>query len=324
MTAERRSRDPWPPVERPRFAAIRDHWRVSRDCFAVACRRLGSSLLVWLLIGMSLALPAALYILERSLTAAAAQWDGRPGFTVYLQTGTDTDVARALAARLDARPEIERAWVITPEQALEEFGEGLAIADALEVLGENPLPASVRATVADGVPEAELRRLIDEQRAGEHVDEVAMEKAWLERMAAISAVVGRVGWMLAGIFGLGAALVTASSVRLVIESRLEELSMQKLVGGTDAFVRRPFLYYGLFYGVGGGVVAAMLVAGSMLALEAPLAALFDSYGERLEERLAIHGMDELLVGALIGAGGLLGVCGALIASNRRLKQVDVV
>ena len=320
MTIEGKSRDPWPPVERPRFAAIRDHWRVSRDCFAVACRRLGSSLLVWLLIGMSLALPAALYILERSLTAAAAQWDGRPGFTVYLQTGTDIGVARALAARLDARPEVERAWVITPEQALEEFGEDLAIADALEVLGENPLPASVRATVADGVDEAALRRLIDGQRADEHVDEVAMEQAWLERMAAISDVVGRVGWMLAGIFGLGAALVTASSVRLVIESRLEELSMQKLVGGTDAFVRRPFLYYGLFYGVGGGVVAAMLVAGSMLALEAPLAALFDSYGEPL----AIHGMDEALVGALIGAGGLLGVCGALIASNRRLKQVDVV
>ena len=315
-----RARDPWPPVERPPFAALRDHWRVSRDCFAIACRRLGSSLLVWLLIGMSLALPAALYILERSLTAAAARWDGRPSFTVYLRTGTDIGVAQALAARLDAGPEVERAWVITPEQALEEFGEGLAIADALEVLGENPLPASVRATVADGVAEAELRRLLDEQRAGEHVDEVAIEKAWLERMAAISEVVGRVGWMLAGIFGLGAALVTASSVRLVIESRLEELSMQKLVGGTDAFVRRPFLYYGLFYGVGGGVVAAMLVAGSMLALEAPLAALFDSYGEPL----VVHGMDEALVGALIGAGGLLGVCGALIASNRRLKQVDVV
>ena len=320
MKIGRRSRDPWPPVERPPFAAIRDHWRVSRDCFAIACRRLWSSLLVWLLIGMSLALPAALYILQRSLAAAAAQWDGRPSFTVYLQTGTDIGVARTLAARLDAEPEIERAWVITPEQALEEFGEGLAIADALGVLGENPLPASVRATVADGVGEAALRRLIDEQSAGEQVDEVAIEKAWLERMAAISAVVGRVGWILAGIFGLGAALVTASSVRLVIESRLEELSMQKLMGGTDAFVRRPFLYYGLFYGVGGGVVAAMLVAGSLLALEAPLATLFGSY----DERLAIHGMGTALVGALLGAGGLLGVCGALIASNRRLRQVELV
>ena len=241
-------------------------------------------------------------------------------FTVYLQTGTDVGVARALAARLDARPEVERAWVITPEQALAEFGEGLAIADALEVLGENPLPASVRATLADGVAQAELRRLIDEQRAGEHVDEVAMEKAWLERMAAISTVVGRVGWMLAGIFGLGAALVTASSVRLVIESRLEELSMQKLVGGTDAFVRRPFLYYGLFYGVGGGVVAAMLVAGAMIALEAPLATLFASY----DETLAIQGVDAPLVGVLFGAGGLLGICGALIASSRRLRQVELV
>ena len=320
MTTEGRDRDPWPPVERPPLAAIRDHWRVSRDCFAVACRRFGSSLLVWLLIGMSLALPAALYILQRSLAAAVAEWDGRPGFTVYLQTGTDIGVARALAIRLDARPEVERAWVVTPEQALEEFGEGLAIADALAVLGENPLPASVRATLADGLAEAELRRLIDEQRAGEHVDDVALEKAWLERMAAISAVVGRVGWMLAGIFALGAALVTASSVRLVIESRLEELSMQKLVGGTDAFVRRPFLYYGLFYGAGGGVVAAMLVAGSMLALAAPLAALFDSYGQPL----ALHGVDGALVGILVGVGGLLGIGGALIASARRLKQVELV
>ena len=134
-------------------------------------------------------------------------------FTVYLQTGTDIGVARTLAAAARRRAG-NRTGVghYARNRRLEEFGEGLAIADALEVLGENPLPASVRATVADGVGEAALRRLIDEQSAGEQVDEVAMEKAWLERMAAISAVVGRVGWILAGIFGLGAALVTASSV----------------------------------------------------------------------------------------------------------------
>ena len=274
---------------------------------------------MWLLVGISLALPSALYILQRNLAAVASQWDGRPSFTVYLQTGTDVGVARVLAAGLDEITEVERAWVITPEQALEDFGEGLAIADALEVLGENPLPASVRATVADGVGEAVLQALIDGLRAAEHVDEVAMERAWLERMGAISALVGRVGWILAGIFGLGAALVTASSVRLVIESRLEELRVQKLVGGTNAFVRRPFLYFGLFYGVGGGVVAAMLVSGLLIALEAPLERLFSSY----HERLAIHGMSAPLVGVLLGVGGLLGVCGALIASGRRLRGVEL-
>ncbi|MDE0450864.1 MAG: permease-like cell division protein FtsX [Gammaproteobacteria bacterium] len=319
MSNERGSRDPWPPVQRPRFAWIRDHWRVGWDCFAIACRRLWSSLLVWLLVGISLALPTALYILQRNLAAVASQWDGRPSFTVYLQTGTDVGVARVLATRLDAETEVERAWVITPEQALEDFGEGLAIADALEVLGENPLPASVRATVADGVGEAELQALVDGLRKAEQVDEVAMERAWLERMGAISALVGRVGWILAGIFGLGAALVTASSVRLVIESRLEELRVQKLVGGTNAFVRRPFLYFGLFYGVGGGVVAAMLVSGLLIALEAPLERLFSSY----HERLAIHGMSAPLVGVLLGVGGLLGVCGALIASGRRLRGVEL-
>ncbi len=312
-------RDPWPPVQRPRFAWIRDHWRVSRDCFTLACRRLWSSLLVWLLIGISLALPAALYLLQRNLAAAAGQWDGRPSFTVYLQTGIEIGVAEGIADRLDAQPEVERAWVITPQQALAEFSEGLTITDALEVLGENPLPASVRATVADGVSEGELQRFIAEQSAAEGVDEVVLEKAWLERMAAISDFVGRVGWILAAVFGLGAALVTASSVRLVIESRLEELSVQKLVGGTDAFVRRPFLYFGLFYGVGGGMVAAMLVAGSLVALEAPLVTLFDSY----KERLTIEGMGGPLVGALLGVGGLLGLFGALIATNRRLKQVEL-
>ena len=312
-------RDPWPPVQRPRFAWIRDHWRVSRDCFTLACRRLWSSLLVWLLIGISLALPAALYLLQRNLAAAAGQWDGRPSFTVYLQTGIEIGVAEGIADRLDAQPEVERAWVITPQQALAEFSEGLTITDALEVLGENPLPASVRATVADGVSEEKLRRFIAEQSAAEGVDEVVLEKAWLERMAAISDFVGRVGWILAAVFGLGAALVTASSVRLVIESRLEELSVQKLVGGTDAFVRRPFLYFGLFYGVGGGMVAAMLVAGSLVALEAPLVTLFDSY----KERLTIEGMGGPLVGALLGVGGLLGLFGALIATNRRLKQVEL-
>ena len=315
-----RQTDPWPAHARPAFATVRDHARVAGESFYFVSSRVGASLVIWLLIGIALALPGGLYLIERNLTGAMDRWEGRVGLSVYFEPGSGSAGAQALAARLEAMEETERVWVVTPEEALEEF-RGLAeVSDALDLLEDNPLPASVRVSLADGVPTAAVSRLAGEVSADEAVEEVVIETTWLERLAAIAAAVERLGWMLAGLFGLGAALVTLSSVRLAIESRLPELRVQKLVGGTDAFVRRPFLYLGIIYGVGGGVLAAVLNAAALLALEVPLRTLLESYGQDLE----LTGLDHIFAGVLLGVGALLGVCGAMVASRQRLRGLEPV
>ncbi len=312
--------DPWPAHPRPLAATARDHARVARESFHFVNSRIGASLLVWLLIGIALALPAGLYLLDRNVAGTMERWEGRAGLSVYFEPGADVRAARSMAARLQAKAEAQTVWVVTPEEALREFQGQSGLSDALDLLSDNPLPASVRISLADGVSAAARARLVAELGSQDAVEEVVVETAWLERLAAIGAVVERLGWMLAGFFGLGATLVTVASVRLAIEARLEELKVQKLVGATDAFARRPFLYLGVIYGAGGGVLAAVLNAATGVALEAPLGRLFEGYGRDLEW----SGLDHIFASGLVAVGAALGVCGAMIASRQRLRGLDPV
>jgi cell division transport system permease protein len=282
--------------------------------------RLGTSLVVWILIGIALALPGGLYVLERNLNALAADWQGRPGLSIYFDRDASASLARDLGATLEADAAVEAVKLVSAEEALAEFQQVADVADALSLLGENPLPMSLRVTPKAGAEPAALERLAERAGKAKGVHEVAIEKTWLERLQAMTTVVWRLGWILAALFALGAVLVTATSVRLAIEARLEELRVMILVGATRPYIRRPFLYFGLIYGLGGGVVGAMLIASVLRVVEAPVAALIGSYGSSFE----LGGFTPGFLAGLLIAGGVLGVAGALVAARQRLRDLTVV
>ncbi len=231
------------------------------------------------MIGIALALPAALYLLQTNLALISDQWEGRPGISVYLRVDADAALGASLRDELAGDPKVERVTLVTADAALAEFQQFSGVSDALAHLDRNPLPASLRVILKDGIEPAEFDSMATRLRAMAGVDEVSIEKTWLERVQAMTGVVRRLGWMLAATFALGAVLVTATSVRLAIESRLDELRVMKLVGATDGYIRRPFLYFGLFYGLGGGIVGAMLISTALALVEAPLSTLLGSYGK---------------------------------------------
>ena len=179
--------------------------------------------------------------------------------------------------------------------------------------------ALVRARFVPRLSAEELDRLVASAQGLPGVVEVVVEKTWLERLNELSSVVTRLGVLLGVLFGLGAVLVTASSVRLAIESRLEELRVLKMVGASAGQIRRPFLYFGALYGFGGGVIAAMLIALTLLVLEGPLQALLGSY----EQALNLAGFDPIFLGALLAIASVLGVAGALMAARQRLNQLEI-
>jgi cell division transport system permease protein len=320
-------RDPWGSSERRGPSAwvgaverwSRDHIRVARESGAFLSHRLPTSLLVWLLIGIALALPGGLHLLQVNLAAIADRWEGRPGISVFFEVGASESDTRALAARLEEDDHVRRVVLVTAEAALAEFKQYAGVADALSHLGSNPLPASLRIVLEDGSPAAAFEALAARVAAAPGVDEVTIERTWLERLEAMTGVVRRLGWFLAALFALGAVLVTATSVRLAIEGRLEELKVMKLVGATDAYLRRPFLYFGLLYGLGGGLAGAMLISTVLVVVEAPLAALIGSYGSRLE----FAGLTPGFFLGLLVLGGVLGVAGALVAVRQRLRHLDI-
>jgi cell division transport system permease protein len=259
-------------------------------------------------------------VLERNLASLASDWQGRPGLSIYFERGAAVGLARDLRTRLEAEALVDSVKLVSADEALAEFQRVADVADALSVLGENPLPMSLRVTPTSDADPAGLERLAEAARKSKGVHEVAIERTWLERLQAMTTVVWRLGWVLATLFALGAVLVTASSVRLAIEARLEELRVMILVGATRPYIRRPFLYFGLTYGLGGAVVGAMLIAGVLRIVEQPVAALVGSYGSDFE----LGGFTPSFLAGLLAVGGLLGVTGALLAARQRLRNLTVV
>ena len=299
---------------------IRDHRRIAAESLVFVSERLGTSVLVWLLIGISLALPGGLYLLQTNLALMSERWEGRPGMTVYMKVDADAAAAATLRDELAADRAVERVTLISADAALAEFQRFTGVADALAQLDRNPLPSSLRVVMKAGATPEQLDDIAIRVRTRAGVDEVAVEKTWLERVQAITDVVWRLGWVLSVLFGGAAVLVTATSVRLAIESRLEELRVMKLVGATQSYMRRPFLYFGLLYGLGGGIAGAMLVSGMLGLLEKPLTHLLGSYGQTL----APAGLDLPFFAALIASGGALGLVGALVAAQARIGRLQIV
>lgn len=312
-------RDPWPRVSGGVGAWGREHLRVARESAQWVSLRLGTTLLVWALVGIALALPGGLFLVHANLVAMTAGWEGRPGLSVYFELGAPAETIESLAALAGVQEEVESVQVVTADQALEEFRQHAQVADALALLDDNPLPASLRATLRMGAKPEDLDDLAQALGNESGVAEVVVERTWLERITDISRAVRRLGIMLGVLFGLGALLVTASSVRLAIETRLEELRVLKLVGATNAQIRRPLLYFGAFYGLGGGLFAAMIISLGLVLIEGPLTELAGSYGQPLE----VAAFDGSFLLAILGIGALLGVLGAVLAARQRLAGLEV-
>ena len=311
--------EPWPKSKRPIAAFFRDHAGVIRDSFRYTSHRFGTTLLVWLLIGTAMSAPAGLYLIQRNIEVISRQWDSLNSFSVYFKVGASAGDVEALAQQMRNQIEIRAVTTVTPEEALDEFSSYIEIVDAMTLLHSNPLPASARVTVADDVSVARLSELASQFEAADAVEEVVVESSWLGRLKAIDELVVRLGWVLGILFGTGAILITAASVRLALEMRVEGIKVLKLVGATNAFIKRPFLYFGVIYGFGGSLVAAMVVSAALILLEAPFGALWSSYGEMVN----FQGDEPAFYIGLVLVGVIMGVAGGLVASNQRLRKINI-
>ena len=313
-----RKQGPWPRISHP-WGRWRGHWRVAREVFFFVSTHTGTSLLVWLLVGIALALPASLMLVQTNLSRLAVDWGGgRPSVSVYMELGALNTAE--LTAQLGRRAEVEAVALTTQDEALQEFTAYTGFGDALAGLTRNPLPASLRVTfVADAHADA-LEAVAALMREADGVADVVVERTWLERINAISRLANALGLVFGVLFGVGAALVTATTVRFAIDSQLDELKVMKLVGASDAQLRRPFLYFGALYGAGGGLVATMLVSLGLIVLEVPLLDLLGSF----DQTLVLGGFDAAFVVTLVGLGSALGMAGAVLAVRQRLAGLDVM
>ncbi len=227
-----------------------------------ACGRLArqpfATLLTVLVIAIAMALPAGLRVFVNNAGALSGEWQSAADFTVYFKTDVPTDRARAVTHQLEARADVASVRFIDRSSALAEFRAHSGFGDALEALDGNPLPDTVVVRPASGVS-GDVEALAAAIDALPETDLVQLDTQWVARLRAMLALAGRIVDLATGLLALAVAIVVGNTIRLEINNRSTEIEVTKLVGGTDAFVRRPFLYLGVCYGLAGAVLAELLV-----------------------------------------------------------------
>ncbi|WP_447729086.1 permease-like cell division protein FtsX [Pseudoxanthomonas suwonensis] len=271
-----------------------------------------ATLLTVAVMGLALALPLGLSIVMDNLRHFAGSVQQSREISVFLKQDVAMPAASMLAGQLRGRAGVSAVEVRTPEQGLAELREA-GLGEAIDALGDNPLPALLVVTPATAGDEA---RLAAELEALPQADLVQHDALWRQRLGAWLRFGQRVVQVLSVLLGLGALLVVGNTVRLDIQSRREEIGVLQLLGASDGFIRRPFLYLGAWYGLGAGVLALLLIGGAGAALGGPLAALSESYGSRF----ALKGLDALHSSMVLVGTVLMGWLGAWAVTGHFLRQ----
>jgi cell division transport system permease protein len=298
-------------------AWLSNHQQVARVSLASVIEAWMTSMMTWLVIGIALALPLILYLMLDNVAEISGDWDGKPRISLYIRQAVAEKDVRQLAKELQNRADIESAVYISQEDALKEFQAMSGFGDVLNTLDKNPLPAVIEIK-SSGSDASQLRLQAVSLGNNELVESVTFDLEWIERLFALLKFGERLVMAMSFVLGLGVLLVIGNTIRLAIENRRSEIEIVKLVGGTNSFVRRPFLYLGLWYGLGGSVIAWILVQGSLLFLSGPVEILAQSY----RDDFALSGLGFLDSILVISAGSALGVLGALLAVGRHLSQIE--
>jgi len=282
----------------------------------LARQPVGSTMTI-VVIAIALALPAGLRVLLNNFDRLSGSWAGAIDFSVYLDSIVSDDRARARADELETRSDITQVVLVPRDEALMEFKSYSGFGAALDALEENPLPHALVVRPA-GDSQEQIQALADALEALPETDIVQIDTAWVERLRAILLLVGRSIDLATLLLGLAVVLVIGNTIRLEINNRRTEIEVVKLVGGSDAFIRRPFLYMGLCYGLSGSLLAMLTLMLSLWTLAGPVRALAGLYGSCF----ALEGLDAGEDLILVATGALLGWAGAGLATARHLRSIE--
>ncbi|RDD82439.1 ABC transporter permease [Dyella tabacisoli] len=278
-------------------------------------RPLGTLLTVAVM-GLALALPLAFYLLLGNVQKMGDALGQNQTVSAFLKSGQTGSAAELIATKLRDRADVAAVAVKTPQQGLDELAKMQGFGGALHALDDNPLPYVLDVLPKPGLAANEVEQLVTDLRAIQGIDLVQDSGTWRQRLDALLGVGKRTAMVLAALLTLAALLVVGNTIRMDISSRSEEIDVLMLVGASRAFVRRPYLYAGIWYGLFSGLLAALLAVLVELALAEPVSRLGSAY----EGRLQIGGLPLWLLIAVPFAAAVLGWLGARLVSAWQLRK----
>ncbi|STO55783.1 permease-like cell division protein FtsX [Grimontia hollisae] len=294
------------------------HKQQGRQAFNDLMAKPLGNLLTILALAFSLALPATLYMLAKNVMLVTQEWQAPNQLTVYLNPVSENR-AEAFGKTLAGWPDVAIAEYISPEQGLTELRQIQGFEEAVSLLDENPLPAVVVVTPSSDRAE-DVTALAARLRSAPEVEEVRLDSDWLQRLSAIESLVLTLTWVFSGLMLMAVFLIIGNTLRLQVLSQKEEIQVMKLVGATDSYILRPYLYTGVWLALAGALVAWIVATINGLLLDAAVAKLATLYDSGF--RLAGLRLDEGLI--LLMVAGLIGLLAAKLAATKHLREIEPV
>ncbi|MGX9463415.1 permease-like cell division protein FtsX [Shewanella sp. A14] len=278
-----------------------------------------SSIMTMAVLGVSLSLPAALQVLVKNAENITQSWNNAAEISLFINKGRSEQSIQSLLSRIKAFREVESVTYISRDQALEEFQRLSGFGEALSYLDDNPLPAVVTVTPSIKYSSSTgARELLTKLEREPEVNFGRLDIEWLERLQALLKMLEKTVLAIAALLVLAVVLVIGNTIRLAIMNRRTEIEVMKLVGATEAFIQRPFLYTGIWYGVIGGILAWLIINVLVWYLDGALAELLGLYGSEL----SIQSLTFAELIKLVLLASFLGWLGSYLSVRQHLRNIE--
>ena len=277
-----------------------------------------ASLMTLLVIAVTLALPASLHLVIKNAEAISGSWENALDFSIYLKMDTSLQQAQKLAALIEQRADVLSVSLVSADEALRDFKRESGFGDALDHLATNPLPHALTVRPSPANTASAMQTLQEELTNLAETDLVQVDTEWVQRFHAFLEIAERAGLMAAVLLGMAIIVIIGNTIRLDIQNRREEIEVTKLIGASNSFIRRPFLYSGLWYGLGGGFLALALVSYGLHLIAVPVSRLAGLYGNSFA-LVALEPAESLVV---LGVGVFLGLTGSWTAATRHMRRIE--
>jgi cell division transport system permease protein len=284
--------------------------RLSRQPFA--------SFMIVLVIAVTLAMPAAINVIIKNAQSVSGTWNNALDFSVYLKKDLSVSEAEGLARLIGQRADVESVTLITADDALMEFKEQSGFGAALDQLNDNPLPHALVVRPSPGNTTESMILLQEEIGNLPESDLVQVDTEWVQRFHAILDIVRQAIAIGAALLGVAIIVVIGNTIRLDIENRREEIEVTKLIGASNAFVRRPFLWTGFWYGLLGGASALLLVQYGLFLLKGPVTRLAGLY----QGNITVASLNAVESAAIVGVACFLGLFASWVTAARHMYRIE--
>lgn len=278
-----------------------------------------TSVMTILVLGISLALPATLHLFVKNAKVVTEQWNSASEITLFLKLSTSDSAALNLVKRIELFPEVDSVKYISADEALADFNVLSGFGDALSYLDKNPLPATILVTPTQRASQVQAAKELLEKLTGQReVDQGKLDLEWLTKLEAMAKLIEDIVIGVGMLLCLSVVLIVSNTIRLAILNQKDAIAVMKLVGATDIFIQRPFLYSGIWYGILGGLCSGVSVAILGYYLSSAISKLTNLYKSNFELQGLVF--SEYLT--LILFAVMLGLVGSYLSVRKHIREIE--